>query len=663
MRRQIMRSSVTVLVLLLLASCSASTPDENSSTASRARTSPVSLNKDDYPVFPDPEAGADPSVPAEQGGKGFKGEGWQTNTSFDLIGDPRAVKGGMLRDKMISFPGTLRMAGPEWNNTDNYVINSLVYETLLAQHSTTLEYVPILATHWKIEPDKLTYRFRIDPNARYSDGTPVTSEDVVATWKFLTDKTLQDPYFYTQFTKLEMPVAESKYIVRMKAKELGWENFLIAATMRLFPANALKNLDGATYLKDYNFKLLPGTGAYILNEADIDKGKSVTLRRRKDYWGEKYRYSIGQYNFDTYKRVVVRDENLAIEMMKKGELDYYYVAGNPQVWMEQFTSEPFQRGLVAKRSVFNNYPASRAYVAFNMRRKPYDDTRVRKALALLFNRQQIIEKLFYNLYDPSNTFYPGTIYENPNNPKNLFNPQEALKLLAEAGWNSRDSQGRLVKDGKPLQIEIMYARKVFEPWLTIYQEDLRKVGISANLRLLTFETLFKMLMQRQYDVAVGAWGVGSVFPSPRPNYHSSFADTQNNNNIEGLKDKRIDEIIDRYDVEFDEAKRVVLLRELDSLLANSYMDISRWYDPAQRVAYANRLGMPAGTFSRIGDYEGTLLPGIPQLWWVDPDKDAKFNQAMRSPSMKLEVPPEDDKFWIEFGKKEQSQSKPQGASK
>ena len=360
------------------------------------------------------------------------------------------MKGGTLRDKTISFPGTLRMAGPEWNNTDNYVINSLVYETLLAQHSTTLEYVPVLATHWKIEPDKLTYRFRIDPNARYSYGTPVTSEKMsLPRGNSLPNNSFQDPYFETQFTKLEMPVAESKYIVRMKAKELGWENFLIAATMRLFPANALKNLDGATYLKDYNFKLLPGTGPYILSETDIDKGKSVTLRRRKDYWGEKYRYNIGQYNFDTYKRVVVRDEKLAIEMMKKGELDYYYVAGNPQVWMQEFTSDPFQRGVVAKRSVFNNYPASRAYVAFNMRRKPYDDIRVRKALALLFNRQQIIEKLFYNLYVPSNTFLSGTVYENPNNPKNLFNPQEALKLLAEAGWNSRDSQEGWLKTGSP----------------------------------------------------------------------------------------------------------------------------------------------------------------------------------------------------------------------
>src|SRR5262245_50176078 len=93
MKRQIARSSITILVLLLLASCSASTPDENSGAASSpARTAPVSLNKDEYCVFTDLDAGASPSVPAEQGGKGFKGEGWETNTSFDLIGDPKAVR-------------------------------------------------------------------------------------------------------------------------------------------------------------------------------------------------------------------------------------------------------------------------------------------------------------------------------------------------------------------------------------------------------------------------------------------------------------------------------------------------------------------------------------------------------------------------------------------
>ncbi len=143
-----------VLVLLLtwgLASCGGgSSPEKSTPTGAAASNNSASLNKNDYPVFPDPDAGADPSVSAEQGGKGFKGEGWETNTDFDLVGDPRAVKGGLYRDAMADFPGTLRMAGPEANTFLNYAIMGMTYETLLTLHPTTLEYIPVIATHWQI---------------------------------------------------------------------------------------------------------------------------------------------------------------------------------------------------------------------------------------------------------------------------------------------------------------------------------------------------------------------------------------------------------------------------------------------------------------------------------------------------------------------------------
>ncbi|MEE8403060.1 MAG: hypothetical protein V3R93_04820 [Candidatus Hydrothermarchaeaceae archaeon] len=102
---------------------------------------PVSLDKNDYPVFPDADAGADSSVSAEEGGKGFTGEGWETNTDFDFIGDPRAVKGGLLREAMSDFPGTLRIVGPESNTMLNSMLGGMVYETLLSLHPTTLEYI------------------------------------------------------------------------------------------------------------------------------------------------------------------------------------------------------------------------------------------------------------------------------------------------------------------------------------------------------------------------------------------------------------------------------------------------------------------------------------------------------------------------------------------
>ena len=646
------------VVAVLTASCgggSAPPPANNTGTAPTASTpSNVSLDKNAYPVFPNADAGADPSVPAEQGGKGFKGDGWETSTDFDLIGDPRALKGGVLRTFTVSFPGTLRMAGPEWNTLVNYAISGLVYETLLTLHPTTLQYAPVLATHWQISPDKLTYRFRIDPNARFSNGAPVTADDVVASWAFHADKALQDLYFYTEFTKLEKPVAESKYIVRIKAKDLQWSNFLMAATgLRIFPSEILKKLDGAAYLRDYNFKLLPGSGPYTVEDNDIKKGTSVSIRRRKDYWGEKNRLNVGMYNFDELRFNVVRDENLAFEMFKRGDLDFFNVRISKQ-WVEDLNYDDFQRGVLVKRKVFNNYPSGTQYIAFNTRRKPWDDVRIRKAFALLFNREQLIKTLFYNEYLPLNSFYAGSVYENPDNPKNLYNPQEALKLLADAGYTSRDQQGRLVKDGKPLQIELLYSDKGAERWMTVYQEDLRKVGVGLNLRLVNPETQWKMMMQRQFEFVYGAWGVGSVFPTIRAEYHSETADVNNTNNISGFKDKRIDQLIEQYDREFDPAKRAALVRELDGILTSQQQYILQWWAPAHRFAYWNRFGMPTGTFTRIGDELGSLGPGMPQMWWIDPAKSQQLDRAMRDKSMKMEVPPVEDRYWQEYTKKEQS---------
>jgi microcin C transport system substrate-binding protein len=646
---------LTLIASLFVACGGGSAPEERSgaSTAPATDGRQVAMDKSAYPVFPSADSGADASVPADQGGKGFTGEGWETNTDFDLVGDPRAVKGGVLRDWMLSFPGTLRMAGPEWNTSINYTISGLVYEPLLGLHPTTLDYLPALATHWQIADDQLTYRFRLDPNARFSDGQPVTADDVVASWNFHTDKTLQDLFFYTEYNALERPVAESKYIVRMKAKKLGWRNFLIASSIRVFPAHVLKTLNGATYLRDYNFKLMPGTGPYIVNESDIKKGVSISLRRRPDYWAANYRANVGMYNFDEMRTVVVRDQNLAFEMFKRGDLDYYYVNISQQ-WVEELNYDDFQRGLILKTKVFNNYPSSTQFLAFNTRRPPWDDVRVRRAFAQLLNREQLIQKLFFNEYFPLNSYYPATIYENPNNPKNLYNPQEALKLLADAGWNSRDGQGRLVRNGQPLQIELLYSDKGSERWLTVYQNDLRNVGITLNLRLVNPETRFKMMMQRQFELVSGGWGAGSPFPNPRPEFHSE-TDVQNTNNISGFKDKRIDQIAEQYDVEFDRAKRTALLKELDGILTNQHHYIMEWYPPGERIAYWNRFGRPVGTFSRIGDYGGTLGPGIPQMWWIDPAKAQRLEQARRDASIRLEIPPVEDRYWQEYTKREERQ--------
>ena len=637
-----------ILSVTLAAACGGGstqqTPSPTAASTPETASLSIPVDKNAYPVFPDADAGADPAVPADQGGRGFTGEGWQTNTDYDLIGDPRAIKGGVYREYMPNFPGTLRIDGPESNTSLNGMIASLVYETLLSMHATTLDYIPALATHWQVSPDKLTYHFRINPNARWSDGQPVTADDVVATWSFAMDKGLQAPMTALVFQKFEKPVAESKYLVRVKSKVLNWRNFMyFAQSLPILPAHVLKTVDGAAYLKEYNFKLLPGTGPYRVDEADVVKGKSVTIRRRHDYWAEKQRRIAGTGNFEEIREVVVRDQNLAFEMFKKGDLDAYYVNISRQ-WVEEMNFDKVQRGLVQKRKIYNDSPIGVQGLAMNTRKAPFNDVRLREALQHLFNRPLLIEKLFFNEYTPMNSYYAGSLYENPANPKNAYDPQLALKQLAEAGWTTRDGQGRLLKNGRPLTIELLYDSKSTEPYLTIYQDDLRKVGISLNLRLVTPETMFQLAMERKFDIMTMGWG-GLLFPNPETSYHSTLADVNNTNNITGFKNARVDALLDVYDREFDQAKREAIIQEIDGLLANSHDYVLQWQAPFQRIGYWNKFGMPPGHVTRFGDFRDLI-----SLWWIDPQKEAALAKAMADSAVQLPIGQTEVRYWQEYAK-------------
>ena len=650
--RVAVHSALLACVVTLSVGCGGGPAPE----AERTGTAPpapstAATDKSAYPVFPDADKGADPAVPADQGGRGFKGEGWETNTDYELIGDPRAVKGGVFREYQLDFPTTLRLNGPEANTVLNGMIGSLAYETLLNLHPTTLDYMPVLATHWQISPDKLTYRFRLDPNARFSDGMPVTADDVVASWSLMVDKGLQDPMTELVYVKYDKPVVESKYIVRVTSKVLNWRNFLyFAASMPILPAHVLKTVNGDRYVKEYNFKLLPGTGPYVVNEADVVKGRSLTIRRRTDYWGENVRRSIGSNNFDEIREIVVRDQKLAMEMFKRGDLDYFAPV-NATFWVQELNNfDRIQRGLIQKRKVYNDKPVGMRGFAINMRKAPFDDVRLRKALAHMLNRPLIVEKLFYNEETPINSYYSGGIYENPDNPKIQYDPQLALKLLAEAGWTSRDAQGRLVRNGQPLTMELMYANKISEPALTTYQEDLRKVGIGLNLRFLTPETMFQLMGDLKFDMISLGW-TGLLFPNPETSFKSTLADAKSNNNVTGIKNQRIDELLDVYDREFDTQKRIEIIREIDGILANLHSYVLTWDTAYERIAYWDKFGHPEGYLSRIGDYRD-----VPSLWWIDSQKDSALTRAMGDSAMKLPVGETDARFWQQYSQRQGSRS-------
>jgi microcin C transport system substrate-binding protein len=649
------------MILIVAAwGCGGGTRPESSAASNAASGAPardVATDRSAYPVFTNVDNGADPSVPAERGGRGFTGEGWQTNTDYDLIGDPRAVKGGLLRQAMMTdFPATLRYYGPnisEWN----LHVHELVYESLLNLHPTTLDYIPGLATHWQISDDHRTFRFRLNPNARWSDGMPVVADDVVASWRLSVDKGLQDPARNLIYANFELPIAESKYIVSVRAKTDDWQNFMYFACgprvggLFIYPSHALKGVTGDAYIRDYNYRMLPGTGPYVISDRDVERGRMIRIRRRNDYWAADHRRNIGTGNFDEIQQQVVRDRNLEFEMFKRGDVDYYFVQ-RAQMWVEELEYPNIRRGLNQKRKIFNHNPQGIAGLAMNTRRAPFDDIRVRLALRHLFNRESMIEKLMYNEYTLIDSMFPGSIYENTSNEKIRYNPQRALELLAEAGYQQRDANGRLTRNGQPLTFEILYAQQASERYFTIYQEDLRRVGITLNLRLTTWETLIKLLDERAFGMVSIAY-TGEIFPKPDANWMSRLADQKNTNNITGFKNIRADEIMTRYQTTFDFAERARLLQELDGLLTREHHWLFEWTAPYERVVFWHKFGYPKGYVSRIGSFRDMVL-----LWWIDPERDRQLQNALRDSSVQLGPGPSDDKYWLEFAKVE-SQGTPE----
>jgi len=188
---------------------------------------------------------------------GFETYAWSEEEDGTYFGDPRAKKGGMFNYIHSLFPRTMRIIGQNSSQVLNSMtISNLCYEGLLSQHPTTLEFIPSLASHWKISDDKMEFKFRIDPDARWWDGMPVTADDVIATWDLRMDETILSPFEQMTYGKFERPVAESKYIVSVKANAVNWRNFLYFSTMKLHPDHILKDLDGTAFLEEYAFSVV-----------------------------------------------------------------------------------------------------------------------------------------------------------------------------------------------------------------------------------------------------------------------------------------------------------------------------------------------------------------------------------------------------------------------
>ena len=592
----------------------------------------------------------DAQTKPEEGGYGFEQIAedmgyttyeWNESVDKTFFGDPKASKGGTLNYIHSLFPRTMRVLGQNSSQVLNSrTILALCYQGLLSQHPTTLEFIPALASHWKISDDKMTFEFRINPDARWWDGRQVTSEDVIATWDLRMDETILSPAEQITYGKFERPVAKSKYLVSVKSKTVNWRNFLYFSTMALHPHHILKDLDGTAFLEEYAFSVIPGTGPYILKDENIKNQESYTFERRDDFWAAKSPFNRYKYNFDKIKVSVVKDNDaLQYEKFKKGEQDIFNVQRSRR-WIEETDFEATKNGWVKKQRVFSEKPAGTSGYYFNMRQWPFDDKRVRYAFCYLYDREKMNKEMYYSEYGMMNSLYSGSIYENKNNNPFKHNPSEAVRLLKEAGYTTRNSDGWLVhsETNRVLSFEIVI-QKTSAYMVTPVQQMLKEYGIDMQIKFMDYNTMIKNVNARNFNVCLLAYS-GLVYPNPEGSLRSTLADQDDNNNVWGFKSPRVDELLDEYDICFDQKRRVDIIREIDGIFSDVHpiaFSIARNYS---RMMWWDKFGYPEWMFSRyVGEYWDSLY-----YWWYDESKDSNLKDAIET-NKSLPVKPIDMKYW------------------
>ncbi|MCL1920648.1 MAG: extracellular solute-binding protein [Kiritimatiellaeota bacterium] len=548
----------------------------------------------------------------------FPPEGWVE--APDPIASPHAVAGGVLRFGAHQPPKSLNYYID--SNTFTREIFSLMYETLLGTDPVTAEFTPWLACRWRVSDDNLSYTFDLDPAAAWSDGRPVTAEDVK--WTF---DQVMDPANLTGSSKVWFGIFGSPEIlgertVRFHAKEAHWRNLLALSSLAVMPRHAYEGQD----FNRLDFDNPVVSGPYVLSH--VQEQVSLSMARRWDWWAGARPSVRNTMNFSTLVFRYFSDQPNAFETLKKGQIDVYavYMA---RLWANETIGERFDKNWIVKRLVRNYDPIGFQGFVMNMRRPPFDDLRVRQAMAHLLDRETMNRTMMYNSYFLQRSYF-SDLYtaEHPcTNTFYAFDIDKAKALLKEAGYALNPQTGLLEKGGRPLSFSFLMRDSSAEKFLAHFNMALKAVGIEMKLARKDLAAWMRDMDEYNFDMTWASWG-GTLFRDPESMWLSTEADRPSGNNYAGFKNARVDELIERQKTCYSVTARNAMLREIDALVTAEVPYALLWNIRERRLLHWDKFGMPPTVLSKFGD-ERSLIA----YWWYDADTAAELKSAMSAGEM------------------------------
>lgn len=549
--------------------------------------------------------------------------------------NPDAPKGSRLVEGVLGTFDSLNpfiVRGLAVQRVRGYVVESL----MARGNDEPFTLYGLLAQSVETDDARSYVTFRLDPRAKFSDGSPVLAEDVLFSWQLLRDKGRPNHRLY--YAKVVRAEASDQRTVRFDFGDVPDRELpLILGLMPIFPKHAV-NPD--TFEET---SLTPPVGSGPYRVSAVKAGSSVTLTRNPDYWGSDLPINRGLWNFDEVRIEYFREANSQFEAFKR-EIYDYRVETDPLRWHDGYGFPAARRGDVVRDVLKPGTPQPTEFLVFNTRRPVFADIRVREALLQMFDFAWINHNYFFDLYTRSGGYFAGSELSAYGRPAGsaelqLLQPylarlrpdivdgsyrlpvsdasgrdrsalRRALALLSEAGYQLDGTVMRRRDTHQPLAFEILVTTREHERIALAFARDVKRIGVAASVRVVDAVQFDQRRISFDFDMIPNRWDQ-SLSPGNEQSFYwgAEAAGIQGTRNYMGVKDPAVDALIATMISARGRPEFVSAVRALDRVLTSGFYVIPLYNIQEQWIARWNRIERPKAT---------ALTGYLPETWWARP---------------------------------------------